>query len=66
MSLDFETIYASNKFANPRLQPPEKQHFLEIPSSKERIDASLHYLNSEIIDLSKKLNAKMNMQYGRN
>tara|TARA_Y100001934_G_scaffold266517_1_gene346049 strand:+ start:18 stop:671 length:654 start_codon:yes stop_codon:yes gene_type:complete len=48
------------------LKLPEKQHFLEVASSKERIDASLHYLNSEIIDLSKKLNAKMNMQYGRN
>ena len=48
------------------LKLPEKQHFLEIPSSKERIDASLDYLSSEIIDLSKKLNAKMNMQYGRN
>ena len=44
----------------------EKQHFLEINSSKERIENSLSYLNTEIVDLSKKLNTKMTMQYGRN
>ena len=27
MSLDFETIYASNKFANPRLQPPRRAKY---------------------------------------
>lgn len=44
----------------------EKQHFLEIHSYKERLETSLEYLNKEIIDLSKKLNTKMTMQYGRN
>ena len=48
------------------LKLTEKQHFLEINSSKERIEDSLSYLNTEIVDLSKKLNTKMTMQYGRN
>ena len=27
MPLDFETIYASKKFANPRLQPPRRAKY---------------------------------------